>query len=215
MTRFAIHHDFLYVLNNVSIQVFAIHDSRFTKVNQVEVDWGLETIFATDDFLYLGSNNSMHIFSLAEPQSPSFVFRYAHIRACDPVVVQGNRAYVTLRDGPCGIRGENLLEIIDITDPYAPSLVASYPVASPHGLAVDNHLLFLCEGKHGLKVFDITNEHDIQLLTHLTTFHAYDVILRNEILTITGEDGIFQYRYDRMSGAVEHVSTIPVNRAEI
>jgi hypothetical protein len=41
-----------------------------------------------------------------------------------------------------------------------------------------------------------------------------DVIARNEVLTLTGEDGIFQYRYNQTEKSLTEISKIPVNRLE-
>jgi hypothetical protein len=204
----------LYVVDHSKINVFNIQQNTFQKVGEVDVAIGLETIFVSNEYLYLGANDAMYIYSLAQPEAPEFVFRYAHLVSCDPVVVQGNRAYVTLRNGTFCNRGNNALEIIDISNPYSPVLISNYPMQSPHGLAVDNTFLFLCEGEHGLKVFNITNEENIELIEHLESLHAYDVIARNGTLIVTGEDGVFQYRYDESSG-LEMLSKIPVNRPEI
>jgi hypothetical protein len=130
------------------------------------------------------------------------------------VVVQGDRAYVTLRSGTWCNRGANALEIIDISDPYQPVLISNHPMSSPHGLALDGNLLFLCEGTYGLKVFDVTNEQQIQLLEHRDDFFAYDVIARLGVATITGEDGIFQFSYGETPNEITLLSKIPVVRAE-
>ena len=215
MTRFAIHNNYLYVVDHAQLNIFDIHDNSFERVGEVPVNLGLETIATRNEFLYLGANDGMYIYSLADPGAPSFVFKYSHIISCDPVFVQGNRAFVTLRNGGACNRGANALEIIDIANPNDPTLIENYQMQSPHGLSVDNDLLFLCEGDNGFKVFDISDEKNIQLLTHLTSFKAYDVIARNGVLIITGEDGVFQYRYDSVTGALELLSSIPVNRAEV
>ncbi|MBA4056233.1 MAG: hypothetical protein C0490_16075, partial [Marivirga sp.] len=151
MTRFAIHNNYLYVVDHLEISVFNIKDNAFEKVGNVTAGSGLETIFAKGEYLYLGANDAMYIYSLARPEEPEFIFRYSHIVSCDPVVVQGNRAYVTLRNGSFCNRGSNALEIIDISNPYEPTLISNHPMQSPHGLAVDDNLLFLCEGDNGLK----------------------------------------------------------------
>ncbi|MEJ7644954.1 MAG: hypothetical protein WKF87_10185 [Chryseolinea sp.] len=215
MTRFAIQGEYLYVVDQSMLNVFNTQNDIFEKVGEVPVGGGLETIFASNGYLYLGAIDGMYIFSLADPSQPSFQFRYAHIVSCDPVFVQGNRAFVTLSSGTTCNRGANALEIIDITDPYAPVLIQNYSMTSPRGLSVDNNLLFLCEGINGFKVYDISNEQNIQLLTHLTMIHSYDVIARNGLLIITGKDGIFQYSYDRVTGSLVLRSTIPVHRSEL
>jgi len=215
MTRFAILNNYLYVVDQAQINVFRVQESVFEKVGNVSVNFGLETIFARGEFLYLGANDAMYIYSLAQPELPSFIFRYSHIVSCDPVVVQGTRAYVTLSAGSFCNRGSNALEIIDISNPTSPTLVSNYPMLSPHGLAIDNNFLFLCEGENGFKVYNISNERQIGLVVHLTDFYAYDVIARNGILVITGDDGVFQYRYDQETGALEMLSKIPVNRSDV
>jgi len=215
MTRFAINDNYLYIVDHSDISVFNIKDNTFEQVGKVNAGIGLETIFARGEYLYLGANDAMYIYSLAQPEAPQFIFRYAHIVSCDPVVVQGNRAYVTLRGGNLCNRGTNALEIIDISNPYEPTLISNNPMQSPHGLAVVDNLLFLCEGDNGLKVFNISNEQQIEQRTHLTDLHAYDVIARDGILVVTGEDGVFQYRYDSATGSLEMLSKIPVNRSEV
>lgn len=214
MTRFAIHEDRMYVVDNTSIKVFNIEGAKFQQIKAVEAGLGMETIFAKGDYLYLGANDAMYIYSIADPDNPTFIFRYSHIVSCDPVAVQGNRAYVTMRGGTWCNLGSNALEIIDISNPYEPKLIKNYPMSSPHGLGIDNNILFICEGEHGVKVFDVTNENDIKQLSHLDQFFAYDVILRQGMATITGEDGIFQYSYSS-EGVQGLISKIPVNRVSL
>jgi hypothetical protein len=215
LTRFTIKGNYLYVVDLNAIQVFNTQNNTFEKVNSIDVGGGLETIFTKGNYLYLGARDAMFIFDISTPQSPSFVFRYSHITSCDPVVVQGNRAYVTLRAGSACNQGTNALEILDISNPNNPTLIANYPLTSPHGLGVDGNLLFICEGSSGLKVFDTTNEHQIQLRKELTDIDAYDVIPKDGLLILTGEDGVFQYRYDKQTGDVNLISKIPVDRSEI
>ena len=214
MTRFVINNNYLYVVDHSEINIFNIKDNAFEKAGSVAVSIGLETIFVKGEYLYLGASDAMYIYSLAQPEVPEFIFRYSHIVSCDPVFVQGNRAYVTLRSGSFCNRGSNALEIIDISNPYEPQLISNNPMQSPHGLAVDDNLLFLCEGDNGLKVFNISNEQQIELRTHLNDLHAYDVIARNGVLFVTGENGVFQYRYDPATGTLEMLSKIPVSRPE-
>lgn len=215
MTRFAIQNNYLYVVDHARLNVFDITGNTFQKAGEIEVSNGLETITVLNEYLYLGANDGMYIYSLANPAAPDFVFWYSHIASCDPVFVQGNRAYVTLRNGSACNRGTNALEIIDITNPNNPALVKNYPMTSPHGLAVANNLLFLCEGDNGFKVYDISNEQELKLIAHLTVFKAYDVIARNGTVIVTGEDGVFQYHYDETTGALELLSKIEVNRQEV
>lgn len=212
MTRFALHNNFMYVVDAKNLQVFSSYENGFQQITNIPIDFGLETIFARDEFLYLGASDAMYIYSISDPAQPTFVFRYSHVTSCDPVVVQGDRAYVTMRGGSLCNAGSNALEIIDISDPYAPVLIANYPMQSPYGLAVKNEYLFLCEGNNGFKVFDISDEKNIHLLRHIENINSYDVIATENLLTITGEDGIFQFEYPDPVDVILQLSAIPVYR---
>jgi hypothetical protein len=212
MTRFAINNENLYVVSNQSLVVYNISQGGFERRSETNIGNNIETIFARAPYLYIGSTDAMYIYSIAQPEQPTFVFAYAHLRSCDPVVVQENRAYVTMRSGNFCNEGNNALEILDISNPNNPQLIANYPMESPHGLGVRNNYLFLCEGENGFKVFDISNEKEIKLLKHITTFHAYDVIAHDNWIAVTGEDGIFQFQYPVEGEVVELRSKIPVVR---
>lgn len=215
MARFAIKNDILYVLGTSTLHVYNIEADTFRLVRNVDITgetFGTaETIFVNGDFLYLGATDAMYIYSIANTQNPKFAFRYEHIVSCDPVVVQGNRAYVTLRSGTACNRGQNLLDILDITDPYNPSLVNSYPMISPHGLGVLGDLLFVCEGNAGFKVLDVSNDFNVQEVHRETGLHTYDVILKQDHAIFTGEDGVYQYSFSPTGEEVELESVIPVN----
>jgi hypothetical protein len=212
MSRFAIQGNYMYVANSSSLQVFDLTAGTFNKVGETYVGFRLETIFAKPDYLYLGAADGMYIYSLAKPDAPSFIFRYAHILSCDPVVVQGTTAYITMRSGTQCNRGINMLDIVDISNPNNPVLIRSYDMESPHGLGVDGSCLFLCDGANGLKMYDVKNPNDIHLIKEIKDIDAYDVIPRNGLLTLTGKDGIFQYSYNCELKQVTLLSKIPVER---
>jgi hypothetical protein len=209
--RYAIQGDYLYVINDLSLHVYSIAASNFQEINVIEVGFGVETITTKPGFLYLGANDGMHIYDLENPEYPNFLFQYAHILSCDPVVVQGNRAYLTLSTGAsCGNRAINALEIIDISNPHSPNLIKQYPMSSPRGLSVDADVLFVAEGKNGFMVFDISDELNIRVVGS-SKVPALDVIAGAGLLTVTGNDGIFQYQYsDGDPNQLSLLSKIPV-----
>jgi hypothetical protein len=215
MTRFAFSDHYLYVLNGTSIAVYDIANDNFGHVNTVEIGEGMETIFANGEYLYLGANDAMYIYSVSDRSSPEFVFRYQHITSCDPVVVQGNRAYVTMRGGTRCNAGANALEILDISDPDMPLLLQNHPMESPYGLGITGNLLFICEGSFGLKVFKVDSVGNIELAVQKNDFHAYDVIVRPNHAIVTGEDGIFQFNFDADGENFEQISSIPVLRVAL
>jgi len=213
LSRFALSGNYLYLVTNSTLNVFDLSENNFQEISKMPLAFGLETIQVNSSFLYMGARDAMYIYSIANPSQPEFVFRYAHIVSCDPVVVQGNRAYVTLRSGNICNLGSNSLEIIDITNPYNPSLIRQYQMTSPGGLGIFGNCLFVCEGEAGLKMLNVAND-EIHLVNELKAVNAYDVIVKNGSFTLTGEDGIFQYRYDCELASMEIISSIPVVRAD-
>lgn len=139
----------------------------------------------------------MHILDITTPETPVKLSTYEHLRSCDPVVVDENYAYVTLRSGNLCPGNTNVLEVIDIKDLNLPKLIASYQMTNPHGLGIDNTTLFICDGGDGLKAFDAADIQaiDKNLLAHYKDVNATDVIPYDNTLIMIGEDGLFQYDY--------------------
>jgi hypothetical protein len=196
MARFAIVDNYLYTVSNSNLKVFDINQPQQPRqVQDVKLGLNIETIFPYNNMLFIGSRTGMHIYDNANPLQPVFLSQYQHVMSCDPVVVQGNYAYVTLRDGtPCRF-GANLLDVVDISNPRSPQQVRSIPMLNPHGLGVDGNVLFVCEGEHGLKVFDVTDPAQPVEKQFIKGIRTYDVIPRNKVLLVVGKDGLMQYDY--------------------
>lgn len=208
MARFAITGDYLYAVDHNKLTTFDISSSA-TPVDSYEVGWGIETIFPYKENLFIGSESAMYIFDISNPVSPKQLSRYVHTIACDPVVVEGDFAFVTLRNGGRCPRDVNRLEVVDIKDLTQPKKVAFYEMKNPHGLGIDDGYLFISEGDHGLKIMDASDPHDIKQLRHIQNLRTYDVIPLDGVLMVTGDDGIVQYDYSNIND-LEHLSTIPV-----
>ena len=114
-------------------------------------------MFQADGYLYLGSTNGMYIYSLSNPSNPVYISEFVHWEGCDPVVVDGDYAYLTLRGGNLCGQEESVLEVIDVSNKSNPQLVESYTLENPYGLGIKEDLLFVCDGTAGLKVFDKSN----------------------------------------------------------
>lgn len=210
LTRFAISGTYLYIASQTTLSVYDIRTEDFKILKTMDVGFGLETISTRGSYLYLGAQDAMYIYSISNPEAPQFIFRYSHIVSCDPVVVEGNRAYVTLSSGSFCNRGMNALEIIDISNPNNPVLLANYPMNTPLGIGIKDNILFVCEQTFGFKVFDVTNANDIKMIHQVDSVHTYDVILHNGTATITGDEGIYQYSYSM--DALNLLSIIPVTK---
>jgi hypothetical protein len=176
--------------------------------------WGIETIFPYQDYLFVGASNGMHIMDISSPSNPVHVSTFAHANACDPVVVQNDIAFVTLRSGNQCRGFINQLDVVDVKDVLNPKLLHTYPMDNPHGLAINGDDLYICEGSHGLKAFGIEelDKIDKNKKSHLKGFHAWDAIsLWNHSLLVIGEDGFRQYDHSDASN-LKLLSKIPVNR---
>lgn len=198
MARFTISGDYLFTLNGADVQTINISNSANPVVeSNTSISWDMETIFPYKDNLFIGSRSGMHILDISNPASPALISTYEHVRVCDPVVVQDDIAYVTLRSGTECEGFTNQLEVINIENLLAPELIKTYQMTNPHGLGIDGTTLFICDGDAGLKVYDATDnlKIDQNMLANYEGINAYDVIPFNNILTMTGEDGIFQYDY--------------------
>ncbi|HSP12406.1 MAG TPA: hypothetical protein VLO29_07745 [Salegentibacter sp.] len=196
MARFNIKDKFLYVVGQQTLSVFNI--SSLTSPEHISTDyigWQIETIFNQDDYLYLGSSTGMYIYSIEDPSAPEFVSMLQHVLGCDPVVVDGDMAYVTIRGGnECG-QSWSQLQVIDVADKHNPQLLATYEMDSPYGLGFKDDLLFVCDGDSGLKIYDKTQSPGLTLTDHFQDINTYDVIPLEEVLLMVGDDMLHQYTY--------------------
>mgnify|MGYP001180904487 CR=1 FL=1 len=214
MARFMLNEEYLYViavptrLKTVDITTA----SEMAVIDSVDMPRNMETLFRLEENLFVGTTTGMLIFDLVDPKKPAYVSAYDHIRACDPVVVDGQYAYVTLRTGNMCNNGSNLLEVVDISSIANPYLVKSYPMFNPHGLGTDGELLFVCDGAAGLKIYNKTNPMAIitSQVAHYPDFDTYDVIPMNGILMLVGKGGIYQYDYSDPENIVQisHITII-------
>ncbi len=214
MARFMLNEEYLYVIAIPSRlkTVDVASASQMSIIDSVDVPRNMETLFRLGNNLFVGTTTGLLIFDLVNPQKPNQISSYDHITACDPVVVDGQYAYVTLRTGTMCTNGQNLLEVIDISSVTNPYLVKSYPMFNPHGLGVDGNLLFVCDGAAGLKIYDKTDPLEIitHQVAHYPDFNTYDVIPLNDILMLVGEGGIYQYDYSDPDNIIQisHIAIV-------
>ncbi len=215
MARFLTYDKYLYMLQSQSnLKVADISSTDTVKIAYDKyVGWGLETMFIHDGYMYLGSTNGMYILNLVDPENPFVTSIYSHITSCDPVVVNGDLAYVTLRSGNMCGGTANLLEVIDISDKNEPKLLKSYGMTEPYGLGISNNTLFVCQGDYGLFVYDATNPQQIgsNKIAEFNGITAKDVIPVNELLFAIGDDGFLIYDYSDLND-ITQVGSILINQ---
>jgi len=212
MARFIIYRNILYTIDQMDLHMFDISDelSPFS-VGSQNIGWNIETVFIARDHLFIGSMTGMYIYDLADPVLPEFVSTYWHVTSCDPVVVEGNYAYVTLRTGNRCETDVNRLDIVDIHELNNPTLLKTYTMYNPHGLGIDQGTLFICDGEDGLKIYDAKDPFMLKsnMLAHFKEINTFDVIPVNDILIMIGTDGLYQYDYSDLN-EINLLSKIPI-----
>lgn len=213
MARFMIHQNTLYTLNtSFSLNLFDISNpNQVTKNGTLNVGWGMETLFAYESNLFIGARNGMYIYNISNPFSPQLVSQYNHFMSCDPVVVNDNLAYITLRAGNfCG-QNTSQLDVVDLSNLATPTLLKSYSMENPYGLGIDDDLLFVCDGTAGLKIYDSSDPLMLSsnLLKVYNNVTPYDVIPLGNILVVIGTEGLFQYDYSDINN-IKLLSSISI-----
>lgn len=197
--RFQINNNALYTVESFNLKVFNITNPTETffdkTVNMNEwLGGGLfETLFKQKEFLFIGSTNGMYIVNALDEFNPYFVSSFAHATACDPVVVDGYKAYITVRGGSnCGSI-EDQVNVIDITTIENPTLISTYLLTQPYGLGIKNNVLYVCADGN-LNVFDATNSAELSL-ENTYEDEVTDVIALDSHLIAVGTNKIIQYNY--------------------
>lgn len=196
ITKFALNNDHLYIMNDFNLHSINISNpNNLTHAASVYIWRTVETLFPHENRLYMGTTSGMLIYSLANPDQPQHEGTIVHTTACDPVVVQDDYAYVTIRSGTTCMGEINQLDVVDVSNPANPILKSSFSLTNPHGLGVNGDVLYVCDGSDGLKVFDNTDP--LVVGNHLTqsfsSIQAIDIIPLGNLAIVLTEDGVYQY----------------------
>ncbi|MDR3095243.1 MAG: hypothetical protein LBU62_11485 [Bacteroidales bacterium] len=212
MARFSIAGDMLYTVSVSQLKQFNIADPadpKYTDLRDINIGNNIETIFPVDTVLYIGSQDGMYIYDIKDPRFPEKIGSVSHIRSCDPVVVEGNYAYITLNTNysACGASPNNVLIIYDVHDQRKPVELKTISLSGPQGLGADGDLLFVCD--KGLKIFDISHPEQKETIKQIGDLAdvdgaeyiraAYDVIPANGLLMMVANEGLFLFDYSNFS----------------
>lgn len=212
LARFTLMDHYLYTVDNSNLRVFDVkNEAKPDQVNTTTIGWNIETIFPYKNNLFIGSQNGMFIYDASNPLQPTQLAVFQHAQACDPVVVAGDLAYVTLHDGTECQNFNNQLDIIDIKDLKNPTLLKTHPMHHPFGLSVIGNTIYLCEDNQGLKVFNAQDYNKLDLQSHLDHFQAYDVIALADVnrAIVIGKNGLYQFDITNPA-KLKELSRIPV-----
>jgi hypothetical protein len=191
---FAVVDDYLYYFDSgelVTMDISTPEDP--VELSRKRLDWSVETIYPTQGYLYLGGSRGMYIYSRRSPSNPVKVGRLVHARACDPVVVSGRHAYVTLRGGNrCGQVSDVFL-VVSVGDPTAPEVESETPLPTPYGLTVDYPLVYVGNGRKGLTLLGVRDASAPDVLESWPGIVARDFIWDGDILYVMEFEGITVY----------------------
>ena len=212
LARFSVVGNYMYVLNSFSIKWYDVSTANNPiYVGTKEIGNGIETIFPFAGKLFIGSQQGMFIYNIKSNGEPEYISEYTHIQNCDPVTTNGQYAFVTLRSGgDCRVGfSNNQLDILDVSDVLNPQLISSWDLVHPRGVGVDGNTLFVCDSEAGLKIYDVQDPLNIQLIKHFENITTYDVIPLNGLLLVIGPSNIYQFDYSDLNN-IKKVSELPI-----
>jgi hypothetical protein len=194
LSRFAVVGNFLYCIDHNSMKVLDISNPKEPILkNTVAVGWEIETLFPYKDKLFIGGRTGMYIYDATDKANPRYISEFRHFRNCDPVVVEGNMAYVTLRGGTrCG-GNNNQLDILDVSDLENPRHLMTVPMNGPYGLAVRDGVVLVCDGTAGLVILDANDPQNPKRIGSIGNLNVQDVILDGDLLVVTAVEGFYLY----------------------
>ncbi len=201
LARFIIVNDMMYVVTPDSLKTFSVSNALDPRLmNAQRIGWNtggdIETIFAFNNRLFIGSRTGMFLYSFKSGGVPKFEGQFQHTWGCDPVVANDTLAFVTLRNGrscTAGLFEANELHVLDVKNVNYPKLLKTYPMTYPAGMGLDGKTLFVCD--NGLRIFDISSPLSMTQLNYLPKIDAVDVIAANGTLLIIGEKKLTQLDY--------------------
>lgn len=188
---FALKGNYLYTVDHTTLNVFSVLDRNHpVKVNEIPIGWEIETLFSYGENLFIGSREGMYIYSIAQPENPTFLSSAQHMRACDPVVANETHSFVTLHsDAACG-GPLNVLQVYDTQNLTNPILIHQRNLTKPRGLGLYNDYLFVCDDV--IKVFDVENPGEPILVTNIPK-NCFDVIIKENWLFAIGDQAVYRY----------------------
>jgi hypothetical protein len=204
LARFTIVGDYLYAVDNITLNVYDIHDPATTKiVNSVVLRFGVETIYPYKDKLFIGSRDGMYIYSIATPSSPSLLGEARHTRSCDPVVANDSVAFVSLMGNPrCG-PAEDGIYTYNIKNVLTPVQIHLNQIPTPNGIGLQDSILYVCQKTNGMSIYNVNDPAAPVLRNKVTGKTFEDVICYDNILICYISTGLALYDVSVPSSPVE------------
>ena len=217
--------DYLYAVDATSVITFDATDRDDpVEVGREDVGLAIETIYHHAGNLFIGSRSAMYTYTISDDGTPARRGQFDYntlnlpVEPCDPVVADANTAYATLytdnstEAGGCGrTREVQSLVVMDITDLEQPTLVNTYDVATPRGLALAGDHLVVCNDDFGFTVFDVADPARAEAVAMVDDLEAWDAIVQDDVLMVVGTTELVQYDISDPTEPVE-LSRLPLPR---
>ena len=221
--RFMVVDNSLYIIDNEKIKTYSLTDPATPSlVDEQVIGDRIESIFHLDGKLFIGSGSGLFIYTIDSNNNgiPNYTSSFSYdifpVYPCDPVVATQDYAYVTLntqiRSTVCGgtvTTQVNQLNIFDISDISSPDLIAEYEMVHPKGVGIDGSTLFVCDDTEGLKILDVSDPLNAQMIAHFDDITTYDVIPLGGLLLVVGPDNVYQFDYTDLNN-IYLISSIPI-----
>ncbi|MEZ4908189.1 MAG: hypothetical protein R2771_11260 [Saprospiraceae bacterium] len=208
--------NYLYAINKRQLATFDMTDKNNpVLLDNQDVGFDIENLYYSMGVLFIGSSQNLHIFEIGDDgipfrKSQVNYFDFENMCSKDPVIVNGNIAYVTLSqsidDTENCIRGyiANELRIYNIDNLESPILLSTLNLAVPKGLALKDDILFVCEYYNGVSVIDVSDKTNPVKIAELYGFQSYDVIIKDDLLIVVGPTEIREFDISDVENIVEY-----------
>ncbi|MCB0697356.1 MAG: hypothetical protein KDC07_08325 [Chitinophagaceae bacterium] len=194
LARFTIAQGYLYVVDDLKLHAYSLANPASPKLTSTQIlGEDIETIYSYKDKLFIGSQNAMYVYSIADASKPTKLGIASHVRACDPVVANDTIAYVTVRSGTTCGGTQNALYVYDVQHVLNPVERNVVPLESPWGLGMVGKTLYVCNGSNGLSLYDISQPYYPTLKQKYFDDTYYDVIPYNNMLICMVQGGMLLY----------------------
>lgn len=216
MNRIAVEFDHVYVISTDKLYAFS-NSSSLYKTTELSINSNTETIYASNNRIYLGSSSAMTVYNATNPGFPWEVSELQHTESCDPVLPNGSVVYYTLRaieDEGCNLLGENTLNVVDVSNPSEMVVVNAFELDSPYGMALISNKLLVGEGANGLTIFNANDAKNLVKMVNYPAVEAFDVMIHPtnpNIILVTNSTGIKQIEINWVTLEINPLGVIDYN----
>jgi len=180
-------------VGNETLNVFNIaNSSEPIFKGETYIGFDIETLYALEDKLFIGSRLGMYIYDISAPENPLQLVEVSHVRSCDPVVSSGDFTYVTLHTNSSCDGDINRLEIYNTGNLFYSELLTTVQMNQPIGLGLYENYLLVTD-LNVVRILDVSKPQFPNLVSSIPV-KGFDLIIRDNELFVIGEESLFQYK---------------------